>query len=123
MGWDAAAARLLVLGVGVRGRDEPPNETANHARRQDPNPATTDALTLAASVASLVAVGVVLVAASSALKEFREWALAGLAVGSVASSWALVHTLFTLGGSPRLYHLTGRGVWGCWQDEPPGRCL
>ena len=115
VGWDGAAATFLVwVWVAVTGMS--PEQTAAHARRQDPNPATTDTLTLAASVASLVAVGVVLVAASSAHGS-REWALAGLAVGSVALSWALVHTLFTLRYA-RLYHSTGGGV-DFNQDEPP----
>ena len=60
--------------------------------------------------------GVVLVAASSAHGS-REWALAGLAVGSVALSWVLVHTLFTLRYA-RLYHSAGGGV-DFNQDEPP----
>ena len=79
-----------------------PDQTAAHARRQDPNRAASDALTLAASIASLIAVGVVLVAASSA-RGSQEWGLAGLAVGNVALSWILVHTLCTLGYA-RLYH-------------------
>jgi uncharacterized membrane protein len=115
VGWDAAAATFLVwVWVAVTGMS--PEQTALHARRQDPNPAATDALTVAAGVASLAAVGVVLVAASSAHGS-REWALAGLAVGSVALSWALVHTLFTLRYA-RLYHSGGGGV-DFNQDDPP----
>ncbi len=115
VGWDAAAATFLAwVWVAVTGMS--PEQTAAHARRQDPNPAATDALTLTASVASLVAVGVVLVAASSAHGS-EEWALAGLAVASVALSWALVHTLFTLRYA-RLYHSSGGGV-DFNQKEPP----
>jgi len=62
------------------------------------------------------AVGVVLVAASSA-KGSKEWALAGLAAGSVALSWSLVHTLFTLRYA-RIYHARGGGV-SFNQAEPP----
>ncbi len=115
VGWDAAAAIFLVwVWVAVIGMDA--DETAAHARRQDPTRAATDALTLAASVASLIAVGVVLVAASSAHGS-EEWGLAGLAVVSVALSWNLVHTLFTLRYA-RLYHSSGGGV-DFNQDDPP----
>ena len=115
IGWDAAAATFSTwVWVAVAGMDAA--QTAAHARRQDPNPATTDALTLTASLASLVAVGVVLVAASSAHGSGR-WALAGLAAGSVVLSWALVHTLFTLRYA-RLYH-SGAGGVNFNQDDPP----
>ena len=72
VGWDLAAATFTVwvwLAIGTLDAAQ----TAAHARREDPDPAATDALTLAASVASLIAVGVVLVAASSA-KGSKEWA-------------------------------------------------
>jgi uncharacterized membrane protein len=115
IGWDAAAATFSVwVWVAVSTMDAA--QTAAHARRQGPNPATSDALTLVASLASLVAVGVVLVAANS--KHGSEaWALAGLAACSVALSWALVHTLFTLRYA-RLYHSSGGGI-GFNQDDPP----
>jgi uncharacterized membrane protein len=115
VGWDLAAATFTLwvwLAIGPLDADQ----TAAHARREDPDPAATDALTLAASVASLIAVGVVLVAASSA-KGSKEWALAGLAAGSVALSWSLVHTLFTLRYA-RIYHARGGGV-SFNQAEPP----
>ena len=115
VGWDAAAATFSVwVWVAVRGMGS--DQTAAHARRQDPNRATSDTLTLAASVASLVAVGVVLVTASSAHGS-EKWALAGLAAGSVALSWILVHTLFTLRYA-RLYHSSGGGI-DFNQDVPP----
>ncbi len=115
VGWDAAAATFSVwVWVAVGGMGSA--QTAAHARRQDPNPATSDTLTLAASLASLVAVGVVLLSASSAHGSER-WVLAGLAAGSVALSWVLVHTLFTLRYA-RLYHSSGGGV-DFNQDVPP----
>jgi uncharacterized membrane protein len=99
--WDAAAATFSVL-VWVAVTAMGSSQTAGHARRQDPNPAASDALALAAS---LVAVGVVLVSASSAHGS-EKWELAA---GSVALSWILVHTLFTLRYA-RLYHSAGGGV-------------
>ncbi len=115
IGWDAAAATFsFMTWVGVAPMDA--SATAEHAQREDPTRATTDALLLAASLASLIAVGVVLVAANSAKSETRGL-LAGLAVASVALSWQLVHTLFTLRYA-RLYHAAGGGV-DFNQDAPP----
>ncbi len=115
VGWDAAAATFSVwVWVAVSGMGS--DQTAAHAGRQDPNKAISDFLTLAASLASLVAVGVVLLTASSAHGS-EKWGLAGLAAGSVALSWVLVHTLFTL-RYVWLYHSSGGGV-DFNQDVPP----
>jgi uncharacterized membrane protein len=73
-------------------------------------------LLLSASLASLVAVAVVLVAANSAHGSNR-WLLAGLAAASVALSWLLIHTLFTLRYA-RLYH-RGDGGISFNQSDPP----
>jgi len=67
-------------------------------------------------LASLVAVGVVLVAAGSA-HSTKRGLLAGLAVASVALSWLLVHTLFTLRYA-RLYQ-SGHGGVSFNQESPP----
>ncbi len=115
IGWDAAVVTFSSLTwAGIAPMDA--KATAEYARREDPTGPITDALLLGASVASLVAVGVVLVAASSARPVTRGM-LAGLAVASVALSWLLVHTLFTLRYA-RLYQLTGGGV-DFNQDSPP----
>jgi uncharacterized membrane protein len=115
IGWDIVAAFFCVwLWAAVGGMD--PAETAEYASREDPGRATSGALLLAASVASLAAVAVVLVSASSA-HGARKWLLAGLAVGSVALSWLLIQTLFTLRYA-RLYHSTGGGV-SFHQPDPP----
>lgn len=115
VGWDAAA---LVFGVWVWATIAPmtPAQTAAHAHREDPNRGTADALLILAGVASLAAVGVVLVAASNA-QGTKQGLLAGLAVISVALSWLMVHTLFTLTYA-RLYH-AGTGGVDFNQDGPP----
>ena len=69
--------------------------TRAHATREDPSRPLTDALLLAATVVSLADVGFVLVRASAA-SGARQAGLAGLAVASVALSWLMIHTLFTL---------------------------
>ena len=115
IGWDTAAA-VFVAWVWAAVIPMGPAQTKSHASRNDPNPVTTEALTLLASMASLVAVGVVLAAASGAHGSERG-ALAGLAVASVVLGWGLVHTLFTLRYA-RVYYSAGGGV-DFNQDEPP----
>ena len=115
IGWDVAAIVFITwVWAAITGMGPP--ETEAHSRREDPNPATTDALTLAASLASLVAVGAVLVTARHD-HGGRQTALAGLAVASVVLSWLLVHTLYTLRYA-RLYHSSGGGV-SFNQEGPP----
>jgi uncharacterized membrane protein len=70
-------------------------QTAAHATREDPSKTISQLLILGASVASLVAVGYLLVQASAATGTAQAIA-AGLGVLSVAVSWLVVHTLFTL---------------------------
>ena len=106
-GWDVAAA-VFSLWVWSAVAGMTAEQTQAHARREDPAPAAAEALTLLASVASLLAVGVVLVEASHA-HGAKEAALAGIAVASVALGWVLVHTLFTLRYA-RLYYSAGGGV-------------
>lgn len=94
IGWDAAAA-FYTAGVWLAIIPMDSDSTRRHAGREDPNRAWTGALILAASLASLVAVGVVLVEASSKSGSAKGL-LTALAAGSVAVSWLLLHTLFTL---------------------------
>jgi uncharacterized membrane protein len=94
VGWTAAALIFCALTwANTRGRDA--DETAAMAARDDPSPPTTDLLVLMANVASLLAVAYLLVQANSA-HGTRQALLAALAVGSVAISWALVHTVYML---------------------------
>ncbi|MFZ0664150.1 MAG: DUF1345 domain-containing protein [Acidimicrobiales bacterium] len=115
IGWDAAVLWFTVwIWATIAPMDA--NETEKHARIEDPTRTSTDVLLLTASVASLVAVGIVLVSASSS-KGVDKGLLAGLAAGSVALSWLLVHTLFTLRYA-RLYESMHGGV-EFNQKEPP----
>jgi uncharacterized membrane protein len=115
IGWDAAALCFsLWVWATVGGMNAA--QTKVHAHREDPTRTVTDLLILTASVASLIGVGIVLVAASSS-HGTEKGLLAGLAAASVALSWLLVHTLFTLRYA-RLYHSSHGGV-DFNQDEPP----
>ncbi len=70
-------------------------QTASHATQEDPSKPVTRLLVLGASVASLIGVGYLLVQANSATGATQGLA-AALGVVSVAVSWLVVHTLFTL---------------------------
>jgi uncharacterized membrane protein len=93
-GWDAAALTFVVwIGTGPLRMGSA--ETSGHATRENPGRAVSDAILVAASIASLAAVGVVVAAANSA-SGARQNLLAGLAVVSVVLSWFAVHLLFML---------------------------
>ena len=94
VGWGCAAACYVIwvwLVVGRLG----PAETRAHATAEDPSRSVTDLLILAANAASLVAVVAVVIDSHSTDNAAR---LGGgvLALASVALSWLLVQTLFTL---------------------------
>jgi uncharacterized membrane protein len=115
VGWDALAASLTAwTWISVSSMDAA--ATAAHANREDPSQPISYILLLTASLASLIAVAVVLVAADSAHGSSR-WLLAGMAAASVALSWLLIHTLFTLRYA-RLYHRGDGGISFNQHDHP-----
>jgi uncharacterized membrane protein len=92
--WDATAMLFVTtvwLGIWSMSKET----TARRATREDTSRAASDLLTLCAAVASLVAVGVVLVRAHHAVGLDKAM-LAGLGVLTVTVSWTTVHTIFTL---------------------------
>lgn len=94
IGWDVTAIFFLTtvwLGIWPLSA----KTTADQATREDPSRATSDILTLCACVASLAAVGVVLVRAHD-VHGLERGMLATLGLLSVAVSWLTVHTIFTL---------------------------
>jgi uncharacterized membrane protein len=94
-----------------------PAGTAAHATAEDPNRPTSDLLMLCASVASLAAVGVVLVQAHATQPPSR-FVLAALGLASVAVSWFTVHTIFVLRYA-MLYYQDPPGGVDFNQAEPP----
>ena len=116
-GWDVAALSytgwlwLSVIAVMTAA------QTADHATCEDPSRATTGAVIVVAAVASLAAVGFILVQATSA-KGSSQDLLASVGVLSVALSWFTVHTVFTLRYA-RLYYLGPDGGVNFNQDAPP----
>ncbi len=115
-GWSIAALVFVAWTWGVVVRMDAPT-TASHATREEPSRRVTHLFILAASVVSLVGVGLMLLASPD---DKRAQALTAVfAVGSVAISWAAVHTLFGLAYA-RLYYTGPDGGIDFNQHEPPG---
>jgi uncharacterized membrane protein len=115
-GWDAAGA-VYILWVWLYVWPMDAEHTARHAESTDPTRATSDLLLLGAAVASLVAVGFVLAGASKSTGS-HELLHVALGLASVALSWTVVHTVFTLRYAGLYYTGTDGGV-SFNQDEPP----
>jgi len=92
-------------------------QTRAHAIVEEPARGVADALIVVLSVASLASVGLVLVQAAVA-SGIERALIAGLAIGSVALSWILLHTLFALRYA-RLYYREPAGGIDFNQDEKP----
>jgi uncharacterized membrane protein len=94
LGWDVAA--LTFLGwVWASLWPLDPGQTARHAEREDPTRTAADLLVLGAALASLVAVGflIVRVGPSGRLAELVQ---VGFGITSVVLSWSMIHTVFAL---------------------------
>jgi uncharacterized membrane protein len=101
IGWSCAALTYMAWVWLVVGRLDPA-QTRTHATAEDPSRGTTDLLILAANLASLAAVAAVVVESHS--RDGGSPLGSGLlALASVALSWMLVQTLFTLRYA-RLYY-------------------
>jgi uncharacterized membrane protein len=116
MGWMAASA---VFGAWMWFTMWPMDgrATAEHALRQDAGHTATDLAVLVAAVASLGAVGLLLIGSSSASASTKN-VYAALTVGSVALAWATIHTLFTARYA-RLYYSPDPGGVDFNEGEPP----
>jgi uncharacterized membrane protein len=94
-----------------------PAGTAAHARRENPGRAEAGGLLLGASVASLLAVGLVLVRAGHSTG-LTKGSLIGLSVASVVLAWSVVHTVFSLRYA-KLYYQGEAGGVDFNEEEPP----
>lgn len=119
VGWDVAAV-LLLLWIWFTIWPLDGRQTATHATRDDPTRAVTDPLLLGAAVVSLAAVGFFLLQASSA-KGSTQDVLAGVGVATVALSWLVVHTVYTLRYA-RLYYDGVAGGIDFNQNPEPRYC-
>ncbi|HWG22505.1 DUF1345 domain-containing protein [Actinospica sp.] len=94
IGWGTLAGAFCIWAWASVWRMDA-DATAAHAMRESPGRDLTDLILLGASVASLVAVGVVLFGAGNQ-NGATKYIQAALAVASVTVSWILVHTVYTL---------------------------
>ena len=115
VGWCAAALTYSIWVWAVVGRYDA-EQTKSHASIEEPARGIVDTLVVVLSLASLGSVVVLLIGASS-LSGSERVLTAATALGSVAMSWLLLHTLFTLRYA-RAYYQGGGGV-DFNQDEPP----
>jgi len=114
--WDAAALVYLIwVAATVLPLDQ--DETARIASREDPGRRAANAALIIASLASLIALGFALAQADRRSGVGKDL-LAGLGVLSVAISWVLVHTIFTLRYA-HLYYTPEPGGINFNDPEPP----
>ena len=116
-GWATGALVYVAWVWLVIGRMDP-QQTQAHATAEDPSRGTTDLLILAANLASLLAVAVVIVD-SHRSDGGTQVGGAVLVLASVALSWMLVQTLFTLRYAKHYYGGEKVGGVSFNQDEPP----
>lgn len=116
LGWIAAVA-VFVVWTWWEIWPLNPEATAAHARREDPSRPIADLACLSAAVASLVAVGILLVSAGNS-KGATKLLEIGLSISAVAAAWSLVHTVFTLRYA-RTYFATGECRIDFNDDNPP----
>jgi uncharacterized membrane protein len=115
LGWAAASATYLIWVWAIIGR-LPAAATAAHARRDDPGRAASDALVLAATLASFGGVAMILGDAANSEGGAKSGIVA-LALGTSTLSWFLVHSLYTLRYAS-IYYRDKTGV-DFNQDNPP----
>lgn len=114
IGW-AVASLIYVLWVWAAIGRLDPGGTRSHAVTEDPSRGVTDLLILAANLASLAAVAAVVIDSHRGSPSGSDELGAGLlALSSVALSWMLVQTLFTLRYAELYYDPEKRG------EEPGG---
>jgi len=115
-GWDAAAITYVGwIWVTVWRMDA--RATARQAEREDPTRAAADVLLLGAAMASLLAVGFVIVRAG-ADRGLPQVVQVGLGAASVLLSWAVVHTVFAMRYA-WLYYAGADGGADFHQEEEP----
>ncbi|TIH33886.1 DUF1345 domain-containing protein [Subtercola vilae] len=107
LGWSAAAITFLIW-VWATIRPMGPEETAAHATREDPSRFASHLLVLIATIASFGGVGLLLIEATNATGIAKAGIIL-LALFTIALSWLITHTLFTLRYAAQ-YYQTASGV-------------
>jgi uncharacterized membrane protein len=116
IGWDVTVVSLLTWIWFALWRLNA-SATKSHASREDPSIRLAEATVLSSGVALLAAVGLVLIRAGSAVGGTKAYLIA-LGVLSVALSWVLIHTVFTLRYA-RTYYLSPTGGIDFNEADPP----
>jgi uncharacterized membrane protein len=116
VGWIAAALVYLLWTWGVIGRlDEA--ETSRYATREDRSRVAAEVVLLSSSLASFGAIALILLESSSA-KGVTKALLVGLALSTIALSWLMVTTVFTLRYAHLYYSDTPGGISFNQDDHP-----
>jgi uncharacterized membrane protein len=116
IGWDVTVVGLLTwIWLALWTLDA--GGTKAHASQEDPSIRLSEAIVLTSGVALLAAVGLVLIRAGDAAGGTKAYLIA-LGVLSVALSWSLVHTVFTLRYA-RTYYLKPTGGIDFNEEDPP----
>jgi len=119
IGWIAGAGTFsLWVWLGILRLDAA--QTEQHATREDPTRTTAQTLLVLASLASFGAIALVLVEAGTVSSNSARLELAGIAVVTVASSWFLIHVLFSLRYAA-LYYAQHGGIEFNQPDPPDYR--
>jgi uncharacterized membrane protein len=116
IGWSVTAAGLMVW-IWLALWPLNAQETKSHASREDPSIRLSELIVLTSGVALLAAVGLVLIRAGSAVGGTKAYLIA-LGVLSVALSWGLVQTVFTLRYA-RSYYAAPKGGIDFNEEDPP----
>lgn len=114
IGWMSAAA-LFVAWMWFTIWPMNNRETAQHATRDDPGRASSDVIVVLSAVASLSAVGLLLLGGAGTGGRVVE---AALSFGSVALAWSVVHTVFTVRYA-RLYYTGSNGGVDFNENDSP----
>lgn len=116
IGWDVGAL-LLIMWIWWAVGPLTAEETQTHARREDTSIRLTELIVLSAGVALLAAVGLALIRAGHATGATKAY-LITLGIVSVALSWGLVHTVFTLRYARTFYSEPIGGI-DFNEEDPP----
>ena len=116
IGWDVGALLLVAWIWWAVGRLNS-EASKTHATREDTSIRLTELIVLAAGVALLAAVGLALIRAGNATGGTKAY-LITLGVVSVALSWGVVHTVFTLRYARTFYSHPIGGI-DFNEDDPP----
>lgn len=116
VGWTVAALLFVVRSWTILWPMSA-EHTKGHAQREDPGRGVTDVVLLLACVASVVAVGALLL--GSEARTQAAWLTAAVGVAGVVASWCLVPTVFAARYADLHYSSTDKRAIDFGDDEPP----